>query len=133
MEMQENDDQSPVDFYAHVEESVSSCKADCGYTSCSTTTEECSTSSEMPPFMTDDLDTTFPHGAQDEQQHVVIFDKDDEAACDDLLMDILSGDGDADVSGDGFLSLLTDDCMPAASPVCGSTPSKSFVKEEMTF
>lgn len=133
MEMEEDDHKSPVDLCDHGEANGSSCKADCGYTSSSTTTEECSTSSEMPPFMTDDLDTTLPHGVPDEQQHVVIFDKDDEAACDDLLKDILSGDGDADVSGDGFLSLLSDDCMSEASPVCGSTSSKSFVKQEMTF
>lgn len=73
------------------------------------------------------------HGADE------AFDTDDEAACDDLLMDILSGNGDADVNGDGFLSLLTDEEVMANGGTAvggcglrsvGLVSNSSFVKEE---
>lgn len=102
--------------------------ADCGYTSSSTTTEEGSTSSEVSPtFLAQDFVSPC-HASEHEQP--AVFDKDDEAACDDLLMDILSGDGDGGVHGDGFLSLLTDDGASTASGG-GSGSNASFVKEEM--
>lgn len=93
---------------------------DGGYTSSSTTTEEGS-------IVTDDFTSTCDPS---QHQQPAVFDKDDEAACDDLLMDILSGDGDGGVHDNGFLSLLTDDGTSApAGGACGSNPS--FVKQEM--
>lgn len=61
-----------------------------------------------------------------------VFDKDDDAACDDLLMDILSGDGQPDGDDDGFLSLLADDIVNL--PCSASLESvNGFVKQEIEF
>ncbi|CAM9288160.1 unnamed protein product [Ectocarpus sp. 6 AP-2014] len=66
------------------------------------------------------------------QQQAVEFDRDDDAACDSLLMDILSGgdgqqgDGNED---DGFLSLLSDDDMMIVNPASEGL-NVGFVKRE---
>lgn len=68
------------------------------------------------------------------QPGTIVFDKDDEAACDDLLMDILSGDGDDD--GGCFLPLLADDpCngQHASPPPFALGSLNNFVKQEVEF
>lgn len=65
-------------------------------------------------------------------QQTVVFEKDDDAACDDLLMDILSGDGEHIGDDDVFLSLLADDIVDSSS--CAPLESMNgFVKQELVF
>ncbi|CAM9751696.1 unnamed protein product [Ectocarpus fasciculatus] len=67
------------------------------------------------------------------QQQTVEFDRDDDAACDSLLMDILSGgdgqQGDGNNDDDGFLSLLSDDDMMIVNPASEGL-NVGFVKRE---
>lgn len=82
-----------------------------------------STLGDSTPFAADG-----PH----QQQQAVEFDRDDDAACDSLLMDILSGGDGQQGEGnddDGFLSLLSDDDMMIVNPASEGL-NVGFVKRE---
>lgn len=76
---------------------------------------------------------------QQQQQQMVPFDRDDDDACDNLLLDILSGDGQGQDGHDGFFSLLADDMV--VDPSCSGSQTapeplqglNCFVKEEAGF
>lgn len=81
------------------------------------------------PFV--DTATNAADPAPASTQQTIVFEKDDDAACDDLLMDILSGDGEHNGDDDEFLSLLADDIV---DPSCDPLESMNgFVKEELEF
>ena len=65
-----------------------------------------------------------------QQQTMTIFDKDDDAACDDLLLHILSDDGQSLGSSDGFLSLLIDDMITSTSSLESIGCLSPLVKHE---
>ena len=103
-----------------------------GYSSCSTL-DDLSSAAERPEC------SVKVGGLQQEQQQMVTFDRDDDAACDNLLLDILSGDGQGQGGDDGFLSLLADDMIVDPSCTTSETSPEPlqgldcFVKEETRF
>lgn len=95
-----------------------------GYSSSSTGDEPVSSPETQGPSRLTPLKQPTPSL----QQQQAALDKDEDAACDDLIFDILSGDGQP-YNNDGFLSHLTDDMIVASSETIGGLSSS--VKHEI--
>lgn len=86
----------------------------------------------------DDASSTAEPPHLDEHDEAVAFDRDDDAACDHLLLDILSGSGEEGGADDGFLSLLADDMIANEPSSEGASHEaleglNGFVKREIEF
>lgn len=113
-----------------------------GYSSCSTLGDVCSAADRHECSCSSVKGMGLQQAQLQQQQQMVPFDRDDDddAACDNLLLDILSGDGQGQGGDDGFFSLLADDMIidPSCTTSAEASPEplgglNCFVKEETSF